>query len=234
MRRTGRAGRREGMTLVEVAIVLVIAGIILGIGASSWMLLAEGRKNSSTLATMRRARDCMVNYVAQTGLYPAYSADLASDANAAVDICLLGKVDGWGRQIMFLEGLPDGGVGNLAGGCLLATDLVADDDPCSPSYALRTPPIKPDAASTLTDKDGNVISDLAFVLVSFGRLRNADHTSYGNRLDPAQAGVFANRINSASPPDFSTSLLTSPAEDDDLYLAVTYPELVAEVAKSRY
>jgi prepilin-type N-terminal cleavage/methylation domain-containing protein len=231
MREMRRSGRRDaGFTLIEMAIVLVIAGIIMSIGVSGWMLLAEGRKNSATLATMRKVRDCMVNYVAQTGLYPAYSSDLASNANAAVDICLRDKNDAWGEQIMFLEGVRDGG-GSLAGLCLLSTDLVADGDPCSPNHA-SAPPIKPDATSTLTDKDGNSISDLAFVLISFGRLRNADHTSYGNRLDPAQAGVFANQMSSGTSPNFSASLLTG--EDDDLYLAVTYPELVSEVAKGRF
>lgn len=237
MREMRRSGRREGgFTLIEMAIVLVIAGIMMGIGVSGWMLLAEGRKNSATLATMRKVRDCMVNYVAQTGLYPAYSADLASNANAAVDICLRDRNDAWGEQIMFLEGIRDGG-GSFGGPtappeglCLLATDLVADGDPCSTNYTVIAdrPPIKPDATSTLTDKDGNSISDLAFVLISFGRLRTADHTSYGNLLDPTQAGVFANQITSGSPPNFNTSQV------DDLYLVVTYPELVSEVAKGRY
>lgn len=231
MRRQGLAGQgSKGFTLIEMAIVLVIAGIIMGIGASGWMLLAEGRKNTSTYATMRRVRDCIENYVAQSGLYPSYSSNLATDTNAAVNLCLGGKLDAWGEQIMFLEGIRDGG-GNLSGLCLLSTETADSNDPCSPQHT-SSPPIHPDAASTITDKDGNTIEDVAFVLISFGRQRNADHTSYGDRLDPAQAGVFANQISSASPPNFSASLLAN--EDDDIYLAVTYPELVSEVAKSRY
>lgn len=232
-RMSGTAGR--GYTLVEMAIVLVIAGIILAIGVSSWMLLAEGRKNSSTYATMRRARDCIEDYVAQTGLYPAYSSDLAADPNFAVNICLNGKLDAWGEQIMFLEGIRDGG-GTLASLCLLSTETASTDDPCSAEYAVTAdrPPIKPDATSTITDKDGNTISDVAFVLISYGRQRNADHTSYGNLLDPAVVGVFASRISAGSQPDFSTTLLLNPREDDDIYMVVTYPELVSEVAKSRY
>lgn len=227
---SGRDSR--GYTLIEVAVVLVIAGIILGIGVSSWMLLVEGRKNSATYATMRRVRDCITNNVAQSGLYPAYSSSLTANANAAVDICLGGKMDAWGEQIMFLEGIRDGG-GSLSGLCLLSTETADSNDPCSPQHT-SSPPIQPDTTSAITDKDGNTISDVAFVLISFGRQRNPDNTTYGNLLDPAQAGVFANQMSSGTRPDFSYTSFTNPREDDDIYMVVTYPELVSEVAKSRY
>ena len=225
--KSGAGSRRSGFTLIEMGIVLVVAGILISLGSMSWLLLVEGRKNSSTLATMRRARDCIENYVIQTGRYPAYSANLSTDPNAAVNICLQGKQDAWGQQILFLEGIRDGG-GTLADLCVLPTDTASSSDPCSPSHT-SNPPIKTDTTSRMVDKDGNTISDVAFVLISYGKGLHSDHTSYGNRLDPTVAGTYANQMTTT--PDFSTSLLTG--EDDDLYLVVTYPELVAEVSKGR-
>jgi hypothetical protein len=81
---------------------------------------------------------------------------------------------------------------------------------------------RPHANSEIVDANGNTVEDVAFVLVSYGRDRTPDHASYAGLLEPAAPGILGAAL--VAPPDFS-------AKTDDIYLAVTYPELLSVLAR---
>lgn len=228
----GSFPRQGGFSLMELGIVLVIAGIIISLGAVSWGVVVEARKNAVSRGELRRARECIVNAVISSGQYPSYSFDY-NDNTRDVDRCLRPRTDAWGAPFYFIEGIRDTtqGGGSLAGGCMQTVDTAATNDPCSPSHTTK-PPIKPDTTSTATDKDGNVITDVAFILVSFGKSRVADNVSTIGGLFPA--GTLAAQMltgTATGQPDFSLNDVGR--DNDDIYLIVTYPELLAELSKAR-
>jgi hypothetical protein len=84
---------------------------------------------------------------------------------------------------------------------------------------------RPHANSEIVDANGNTVEDVAFVLVSYGRDRIPDHASYGNLFDPVVPTRLAWYITAGTPPDFFS------AKTDDIYLAVTFPELLSVLAR---
>lgn len=217
-RMSGTAGR--GYTLVEMAIVLVIAGILLGLASLSWSLLYDGRKISITRGEMRSIRNCIVNRVVSDGLYPNFTPDL-SDSSGTVDMCLAGKRDSWGRSIRYIAGFATNGT--LAGQCVLAKPGVAASDPCYTGVA-------PDTASNATGFDGYSAQRVAFILLSYGRSLAPDNDStIGNLFTAGDLAVTM--YGSPNQPNFMLNDLGR--EDDDVYYIVTYTELASEIAKGR-
>jgi hypothetical protein len=85
--------------------------------------------------------------------------------------------------------------------------------------------------SSVIDKDGNQVEDVAFVLVSYGADRQFDATNSGyGTLDPLN-GPFTITLDTANRPDFEVEPINEP-DEDDIVLIVTYPELLAAIARS--
>lgn len=211
-----------GFSLLEVAIVLVIAGIILGIGTSAWLTMNEARRITLTTNRMRAAKDCLITRVVNSKKYPerAPTDDYANETRYEVSRCLAQRNDGWGQPIYFLEGFRPGGAG-LAGGCLFQDEALPEDHPCGVDNA----PVLPSVDSQAIDKDGApAVDDVAFVLVSFGSDLTADDVSYGSVLT---GGVLAATMTASTTPDFTFS-----NGEDDVVMIVTYPELLAAIARS--
>jgi prepilin-type N-terminal cleavage/methylation domain-containing protein len=211
----GRGAPDFGFTLVEAAIVLVIVGVILGIGTSAWMTMNDAREITLTSNRMRAAKNCLITKVVISHQYPDWTSGYASPSTAAVDDCMEERLDAWDQEIRFLEGFRTGGA-SLADGCLLMDQTLPDNHPCGADNA----PVEPATGSTATDADGNTVNDVAFVLISFGEDRTADDAGYGNQLP---GGTFATTMSAT--PDFSSN-------DDDVFLIVTYPDLLAAIARS--
>lgn len=240
---------KRGMTLIELGVVLVIIGIILSAGTASWISYAGARKVVITAGEMRRAKDCLIQRALYDRMYPGYSAagNYLNTAGASVDACMADKIDGWGRNICFIQGISSAGGFLDETNCLLINETTTDsNDPCSTSHS-SNPPVKPATTSKIVDDDGNLVSDVAFVLVSMGHDGVPDHASYSG-LFPNMDGRYesagstatspwAGQLNGANPPDFSDAT-TPPAnlgrpDDEDIYLVVTFSELLAELAKAR-
>ena len=139
------------------------------------------------------------------------------DISLDVDTCMCGKVDGGGQPIYFMEGLQAAATG-LANGYIVSDALSG------------TTRVAPDSAlSTITDKNGNTIGDIAFVLVSFGRNRQADHTSY---VGIEQAEYLARPP--ARTPNFdpnAAGLVAGIEYVDDVVVYALGSELIANVAR---
>lgn len=235
------------MTLIELGIVLVIIGIILSIGTASWISYADARRVVITAGEMRRAKDCLVQRILNDRMYPGFTAagDYSDRMSFSVDDCLNGRLDGWGRPLCYIQGLQAPGDGLNEDDCLLVNETTLDEnDPCSPSNS-KSPPVQPYTSSKIVDDDGETINDVAFVIVSMGHDGVPNHTSYA-ALFPNMDGRYetAGSTNTApwaarmgSTPDFSDAT-NNPAtlnepEDEDIYLVVTYSELLAELANAR-
>lgn len=251
---TGPTRRRaRGFTLIEMGIVLLIIGIILGMGTASWVSYASARKVVMTAGTMRRAKDCLVRHIMSERMYPGYSSgqDFQDTNTFSVDACLNGKLDGWGRQICYIQGRYDDSNGLDQNYCLLVNETTLDStDPCCSKHS-TSPPVKPYLTSKIIDDDGNEVGDVAFVLVSMGADGVPNNDTYSG-LFPNMDGRYedggststspwADVMTNGTSPNFSDETATGGTppstlgdpDDEDIYLVVTYSELLAELAETR-
>jgi prepilin-type N-terminal cleavage/methylation domain-containing protein len=226
-----------GFSLLEVAIVLVIAGIILGIGTSAWLTMNEARRITLTTNRMRAARDCLINRVIVGKTYSQYTpgGDYSNETTFEVDRCLSQRVDGWGQPILFLGGVWDdaGTPTRLSGECIISDSTLPIDHPCF-DEAVR--PIEGDTSGTssVRDKDGSWIEDVAFLLISYGADRQADPTNSGyDGLFDIPNDQFANTLNPTDPnrPNFEVEAGNESVEDD-IVMIVTVQDLLAAIARS--
>jgi prepilin-type N-terminal cleavage/methylation domain-containing protein len=233
-------GRKAGagFSLIELAVVLVIAGILLGIGSASWNMIYATRKIAITRGELRKVRNCIVNRIVADGLYPSFTADLSNPDSRTVDYCLggsivstggvtiSGKTDAWGGSIRYISGFA--GNGTLAGECVLARPGVSSSDPCYTG-------LPPDVTSNASGFDGAGYQRVAFILVSFGSDGTADNTSsYGGLF--ALGDLAATMNTSPNQPNFrrlSKALYPNDFNTQDVELIVPYTELAAEIAKGR-
>lgn len=80
----------RGITLVEIAIVLIVIGILIGLGASLIGPLTKRVKLNETRGTVKQAKESILGYAVKNGFLPA---DLDS-AGAK-------KLDAWGRELKY-------------------------------------------------------------------------------------------------------------------------------------
>lgn len=202
----------SGITLVELALVIVLIGILLGAGYISWSSLAEARRIAKTRSVLNQAKDCLIQRITLDHRYPTYTSSpdcSAADPTEDVDSCLCDLTDGWGRRIKFLEGLSTNGTG--------VQDLLVIDKPAQEQNAVDL-----SSNSQVTDTDGTVRQSMAFLLISYGSDGNPDHSSYGNRF-PAESTLSAT-MDPAQPPNFNNNT-------DDLHILVTRNELQAVLSE---
>ncbi|MBU1001818.1 MAG: type II secretion system GspH family protein [Proteobacteria bacterium] len=222
-----------GFTLIEIGLVIVIVGIIMAAAGLGWNAVVEGRRIAKTAAVMDDIKSCLIRRCVLSGRYPTYTGsttpgntadnldcDVAglSAVGLDVDSCMCSALDGWGNKIYYLEGIKDGGGDGLAG------EYIITDTMTGASRVL------PDATSTIINKSGITIQGIAFVLVSLGRNRVADHTSYNNFNGGVQAG-YIGEISGATV-NFNSTAIDVPVEfADDVILYVTANELISAVAQ---
>ncbi len=215
-----RNGER-GITLLELSMVLVVIGIIMGIAIFSWMSFIEAKKVSETYSDLTSVKNCLFSKMLYSTKYPTYSDPLTAQMCAnhsyssekEVDLCICGgRKDAWGHYIRYIDGF-DASNSSLAG-----------KDALKRPWAGITYAYSPSPESQIIDKDGKVVTKVAFVLVSFGKDGRADDPSYANMF------VGDNLVGDlrVSTPCFNC---TSPAHRDDLYLVVTGDEIRAFLSR---
>ncbi len=208
--------REEGFALLELAMVLVIIGIIMGMAIFSWMSFIEAKKISETSSVLAAIKNCLMEKMVYSLKYPDYSYPLTSTmctqgsyGDKAVDSCICGRYkDAWGRYIRYLDGF-DAANSSLGG-----------------KYAIRRPwagissSAEPSKDSSVIDKDGERKKDVAFVLISFGKDGKPDDSSYGSLLpDHDLVGKLKYSL-----PEFNS---TDTGNKDDIYLIVTGDQIKA-------
>ncbi len=201
-----------GFSLVELAIVLIVAGILVGTGYTAWISLKSSREIAKTASILQQVKDCLVRRAVFDERYPSFNSTtaLCADMTLDVDACLcqpgLGT-DTWKRPVYYLAGVDAiGGLGNAARQNSIITDQARNQTRTAPA-----------AASNATDHLGAPHPDVAFILLSYGPDGKADSTTYGNRFP---VGRQANFLDSVNRPDFQTG------HRDDIYLIVTSRELM--------
>ena len=168
--------RTRGFTLVEVAIVLVIVGIILSIGTASWITFMEGRRVSKTRSVLQQGKDCLVRRVVFNERYPR-----TEDFTACLDDA---GADGWGREIKCLVGV------NSSDATLSGMDFVVTDN-----VRNQTAVVMDDNSKVITDQGDQ--TRVVFVLFSLGDDGSADDASYDTTSQVASMSGIT--------PDFSST-----------------------------
>lgn len=175
-----RSRHTQGFSLIEIAIVLVIVGIILSIGTASWVTMVEGRRVAKTRSVLQQAKDCLVRRVVFNERYPR-EKDFEECVGEA------GR-DGWNQDVGWLIGFN--GDGDVLNGSM----FVASDD------ARNQTATYPDSDSRATTETGEQKS-VALILLSSGDDGEWDHSSYRTVL----TGTSPYVLNSINPPDFVAS-----------------------------
>ncbi len=165
----------RGFSLIELSIVLVIAGILLAAGGLVTTSVLESRRVAATQSTLEQVKQCLIRRMYSTSTYPTYTTNLycppeggTFDVTGAndVDACICDKRDAWGHQIYYIEGVSS--TLSLAG--RYAVDLKSRNQTG----------VAPDTGSSLLNKDGGTATQVAFIIVSKGRDNTLDHSSYRN------------------------------------------------------
>ena len=178
--RVGRSSEKAGgFTFLELAIVLIVVGVILSIGAASWITFMEGRRAVKTRSVLQQAKDCLVRRVVFNERYPREDD---------FDDCMgeSGK-DGWSRETAWLVGFDENNDA-LNGTMFVVRDAARNQNA---TY--------PDADSMVITSSGDQ-ENVAFVLLSKGEDGAWDSSTYAGKLGESDPHVL-----DAVVPDFVSS-----------------------------
>lgn len=200
MKHDARPGQ-EGMSLVEMGVVVLIIGLMAGLGVYSVRQMMENARVNRTRSLLTQVKDCLEKRAVFNNRYPSHETGVIRCDKLTYDVnaCLCrGEIvrDAWDTELRYIDGIEAPG-SSLAGKPLLS----------------ETPPAP---NSEIIDASGRKVGDVAFLIISYGDNRVADHPSYDG--PPLQT------LNHAAPPDFS-------GKNDDVYLLVTANELRASMAE---
>ena len=85
-----RPGNR-GFTLIELAMVITVIGLLLSFATASWMSMKTSQQISAANTTLKTASHCLVNYTIHSGTVPP-QAYFSSHCNTR---------DPWGENIVY-------------------------------------------------------------------------------------------------------------------------------------
>jgi len=103
---------QRGFTLVEIALVITVIGLILSFGVSAWMSMKTSQQISATETTLKTVASCLSNYVIHSGKTPPQ--DYFSNK------CV--ETDSWGQSIVFYN------IGDNIELTIATSKKVRDDD----------------------------------------------------------------------------------------------------------
>ncbi len=217
-----RAFNDGGFTLIEMAVVLVVLGTVLAIGAVSWMSIKSGFEVSHTRSKLKAVKSCLIERMILSDKYPDFTSNLQEDEDdnyqcvnnkqtKAVDYCLCKSEykDAWGHRIRFLGGIYDNGTNwvPINGKGIMNSNRTSFN---ATSF--------PGDKSNATDKDGGSVKNIAFILLSKGSNGEFDRKSTRN--------LFADKYTLAGSLEDGTPNFEFDNKDyDDQVLIVTGNQL---------
>lgn len=197
----------KGFSIIELAIVLVLIGLVIGVAAASWRSFMDARQIAKAQSTLFQVRNCLIQQLTINEWYPRTTAGLTCSApgNFEVDACLCdgNMTDAWGNPIHFIAGLN---ATNTSLATSTARLFITTDEPRG---QIRT---SPGNNSTATDHNGATVNNIAFILISYGENGQPDSATYDTGT------ALAGSITPGAAPDFSANV-------DDVYLITTSYEL---------
>lgn len=189
MVRTTRRTRQAGFSLIELAVVLVIVGLLIGGGIAALTATTEQTRRSEAKRQLEHVREALYGFAMSNGRLPCpdtnyppdgeedtTATDCSADGGALPWVNLgLGRRDPWGSPLRYRI---DRNSPNFA-------DPDADTD--APAFTLA------DSGSlTVTDGDGgNIVTSTPAVVVSYGPQGSQVWTDSGFNCPAAGTGGFS-------------------------------------------
>ncbi len=212
--------------MIELSIVIVIIGIILGLGLSSWQMLIKARETAKTQSVLRQTKNCLLRRMTHSLQYATYTANLKADCSNKnnskdVDACLCkpGRKDAWGNRVRFISGI-NATDESLAG--QFAIDMTYHENN---SKDRSWKAAEPGTNSNAILKDGRKATHIVFVLISLGKLGKFDSTEYGDCFPDE---TLITDLSQCTSPDFS---VTDPdRKNNDQFLVVNGNEVRARLS----
>ena len=87
----------RGFTLVEIALVITVIGLLLTFGVSAWTSMKTSQQISATNTTLKTVSSCLTNYVIHSGTVPPQTY--------FTNKCL--ETDAWGQDLAYYNNGED-------------------------------------------------------------------------------------------------------------------------------
>jgi len=138
--------KNQGLTLVEVAIVLVILGLLIGLGASLIGPLTKRAKLQETRDIVKQAKESFLGYAVKNGFLPQEGTyDNSTPVQAFQDVGTKGR-DAWGKPLRYIA------ANEIEGSSVYVCDIYT--------------------TSLTIDDRGTFYSNIAFIIISGGENYN--------------------------------------------------------------
>lgn len=198
--------RQRGLTLIEVAVLLVVVGTLVGIAAKVVSRLITTQTDTVTQTSLEQSREALTSYLRLNFQLPCPDNNGDGSGNCSARVGTLPYID------LGLDSVPVDGRGiplvYIANGNLLTSES-RDYDLCQRLYAIN----QLDTASQLTELHSASSVALAYLVLSGGR---QDLNDDGSPLDMATLTAFGGY----------QAQLTSAT--DDRYTSLSLPALLGE------
>lgn len=165
----------KGFTLIELAIVLVIIGLMVGMGATLIGPLTKRAKLHETKAIINAAAESLISYAASRDELPADTAAFASVVSKSTDV--------WKRALIYVldPNLSDNTIGGICGRRSTSLTLnICSDTACS----------SPDTRN-----------DVAFLILSRGENFNIQTDTTTTVIDVYDVGISVDDFTGGGDPD---------------------------------
>lgn len=193
-----------GFSIIELALAIAVIGLVFAVCTLAWTTTLEARRTGQNKTIITQLKGNILRQIITDETYP----DVSSASNPSPAIFMreylngvANGLDAYGREIRLLEGID--------GNALPLAARPAVDNPVRSWIAVR-----PGKASSVTDRHGRIIHDVAYVIISYGRDGQPDDASYGDILTSGRVAT----IRADAPPDFTRA-------HDDQYAILTWAEI---------
>ena len=209
--------RNAGFTLAEMAIVLLVVGLLLGGMLTTVSTQLDGRNNRDTLSRMEEIKNALIGYAQANGRLPcpadgtlatgATGAGLEEVTSTVTNVCKSGnqyavlpwatlglpEIDVWGRRFTYKVVQPTFSDAiaqnswNTTGQSPSCTAPVPT--PTQASFALCSLGNFVITTRTAANKTGSSVTGIPVVIISHGKNGYGAYTSSGTQISPSTSGV---------------------------------------------